>query len=61
MGLLVSYGYLTVVSPLIMSFLLLRVSGVLLLEKTMEHRPGYKEYKETTPAFVPQLNFLLRR
>jgi len=36
-----------------MTTLLVRVSGVALLEKTMETRPGYKEYVETTSAFVP--------
>jgi steroid 5-alpha reductase family enzyme len=38
-----------------MTFLLVRVSGVALLEKTMETRPGYKEYIESTSAFIPWL------
>ena len=47
-------GYWTVFSPLLMTFLLLRVSGVSLLEKSLkETRPGYKEYSETTSAFIP--------
>jgi steroid 5-alpha reductase family enzyme len=46
-------GWWTVFSPLIMTLLLLRVSGVALLEKTLETRPGYKEYAERTSAFVP--------
>jgi steroid 5-alpha reductase family enzyme len=37
-----------------MTFLLVRVSGVALLEKTLkETRPAYREYMETTPAFFP--------
>jgi steroid 5-alpha reductase family enzyme len=37
-----------------MTALLLRVSGVALLEKTLEDtKPGYKEYIETTSAFIP--------
>jgi steroid 5-alpha reductase family enzyme len=41
-------------SPIIMTGLLLRVSGVSLLEKTLkETRPGYKEYIETTSEFLP--------
>jgi steroid 5-alpha reductase family enzyme len=37
-----------------MTFLLVRVSGVGLLEKTMkETKLGYREYMETTSAFVP--------
>jgi hypothetical protein len=36
-----------------MTWLLLRVSGVALLEKTLETRPGYKEYMDRTSAFIP--------
>ncbi len=43
-----------VVSPLLMTILLLRVSGVTLLENTMEERrPQYARYKRRTNAFVP--------
>jgi len=43
----------TIFSPVIMTLLLLRVSGVTLLEKTMKARPGYEEYIRTTNAFIP--------
>jgi steroid 5-alpha reductase family enzyme len=46
-------GWWTVFSPVIMTTLLLRVSGVALLEKTLETRPGYREYVERTSAFIP--------
>ena len=46
-------GWWTILSPMIMTTLLVRVSGVALLEKTLDQRPGYKEYIETTSAFVP--------
>ena len=36
-----------------MTTLLVRVSGAALLEKTLDKRPGYKEYIETTSVFVP--------
>ncbi len=40
--------------PLLMTILLLRVSGVTLLEKTIgKRRPGYAEYAARTSAFVP--------
>ena len=42
-------------SPIMMTIFLLRVSGVALLEKTLETRPGYKEYIEQTSAFIPWL------
>ncbi len=46
-------GWWTIFSPIMMTILLLRVSGVALLEKTLETRPGYKEYVESTSAFIP--------
>ena len=47
-------GWITVISPLIMTVLLLKVSGVALLEKTIgERRPGYAEYVRRTNAFIP--------
>ncbi len=47
-------GFWTIFSPVIMTILLLRVSGVTLLEDALkERRPGYQEYIETTSAFIP--------
>lgn len=47
-------GWLTVVSPLLMTWLLLRVSGVALLEQGLaQSKPGYAEYVRRTSAFVP--------
>ncbi|NNE37687.1 MAG: DUF1295 domain-containing protein [Gammaproteobacteria bacterium] len=47
-------GWWTIISRLLMSLLLLRVSGVTLLEKDISsRRPGYKEYVERTSAFFP--------
>lgn len=44
----------TIVSPLTVTFLLLKVSGVTLLEKNMvERRPQYLEYQRRTSAFIP--------
>jgi steroid 5-alpha reductase family enzyme len=49
-------GWWTVFSPIIMTFLLVRVSGVAMLEKSLKDtKPGYAEYLETVPAFVPRL------
>jgi steroid 5-alpha reductase family enzyme len=40
--------------PLLVTFLLLKVSGVTLLEKDIgERRPAYAQYVARTPAFVP--------
>lgn len=46
-------GWWTIFSPALMTLLLVRVSGVALLEKTLETRPGYKEYAERTSPFLP--------
>lgn len=44
----------TVISPVTITFLLLKVSGVTLLEKNIvEKRPAYRAYKESTSAFFP--------
>jgi steroid 5-alpha reductase family enzyme len=44
----------TIVSPLLMTVLLLRVSGVTLLEKHLaSDRPGYDAYVRRTSAFIP--------
>ncbi|MCX7136792.1 MAG: DUF1295 domain-containing protein, partial [Proteobacteria bacterium] len=47
-------GWWTIVSPLLMSVLLLKVSGVTLLEKDIvERRPAYRDYIARTNAFFP--------
>ncbi len=47
-------GWATVFSPLLMTILLLRVSGVSMLEASLkETKPGYEEYTATTSAFFP--------
>ncbi|MDT8339884.1 MAG: DUF1295 domain-containing protein [Longimicrobiales bacterium] len=49
-------GWWTFPAPAAMTLLLLRVSGVPLLEPHLnETRPGYREYAERTPAVFPRL------
>ncbi|HET6423454.1 MAG TPA: DUF1295 domain-containing protein [Planctomycetaceae bacterium] len=44
----------TIVSPMVMSVLLMRISGVTLLESTIqERRPDYADYCRATNAFFP--------
>lgn len=48
-------GWLTIASPLAMTWLLLRVSGVALLERSLVRtRPAYRDYIESTSAFLPR-------
>ncbi len=47
-------GWWTLISPVLMSFLLARVSGVTLLEQHLQHsRPGYEDYVRRTSALIP--------
>jgi steroid 5-alpha reductase family enzyme len=47
-------AYWTIVSPILITALLLKVSGVTMLEKTLQNtKPGYREYQESTNAFLP--------
>lgn len=51
---LASGGWWSIASPLLMSILLLKVSGVAMLEKTIStRRPKYAEYIRSTNAFFP--------
>lgn len=48
-------GFVTVIGPALITLLLLKVSGVTLLESTLEsRREGYTEYIRTTSAFFPR-------
>lgn len=47
------WGWLTLLAPVIMTLLLVRVSGKDLLERSMKKRKTYMEYVKRTPGFVP--------
>ncbi len=47
------FWYISILSPLLITFLLLRVSGVTLLEKRYEGNDKYAEYKRITSTFFP--------
>jgi len=44
---------LSLISPVLITFLLLKVSGVVMLEKKLNLKPDFIEYKRRTNAFVP--------
>lgn len=49
-------GLLAVIGPLMITFLLLKVSGVVMLDAALvDRRPGYADYIRSTPAFVPRI------
>jgi steroid 5-alpha reductase family enzyme len=47
-------NYVSLLGPILMSWLIIKVSGVAMLEKTLKNsKPSYKEYIEKTNAFFP--------
>jgi len=44
---------LSLISPILITFLLLKVSGVVMLEKKLNLKPDFVEYKRRTNAFLP--------
>jgi steroid 5-alpha reductase family enzyme len=46
-------GLLAVTSPLLINFLLLKVSGIPMLEVKYEGHPEFEDYKRRTNAFFP--------
>jgi len=45
--------YLSILSPILITYMLLKVSGITMLEKRYEGNDAYSIYKRTTSAFVP--------
>ncbi len=48
-----SWGWLALISPAVITYLLLFVSGVPIQEKGKAERPEWREYASKTPRFVP--------
>lgn len=49
----VPYGWIGLAGPLVITFLLLFVSGIPLTEKRFEGKPGWDEYKRRTSVLLP--------
>ena len=47
------FSIFSIISPLAISFLILKVSGIPMLEKKYEGRTDFEEYKKRTSAFFP--------
>lgn len=48
-----NYGWVSIIGPITITFLILKVSGVPMLEKKMEQNPAFAEYKNRTSMFFP--------
>lgn len=53
LALSVPYGWRTIIGPLTITFLILRVSGIPLLEEKYQDNPEYQMYKRRTSVFFP--------
>jgi len=49
----VPQGWITIVGPLTITFLILKVSGIPLLEEKYKNNPEFQAYKRRTSAFFP--------
>ena len=48
-----TFELIVLISPIVMTYFLLKVSGVSMLESQIKHtKEGYKEYIDTTSAFI---------
>ncbi|WP_411742294.1 DUF1295 domain-containing protein [Rhodococcus sp. IEGM 1330] len=47
-------GVFTLLSPIAMTYFLVFATGARLLERSMEQRPGYREYQQRTSYFLPR-------
>ena len=47
------YGWMSIIGPLTITFLILKVSGIPMLEKKYENNLEFQEYKKRTNAFFP--------
>ncbi len=44
---------MTIIGPLTITILILKVSGIPMLEAKYKDRPDYQDYRKTTSAFFP--------
>jgi steroid 5-alpha reductase family enzyme len=49
------YGIFGIIGPIIISLMIIFVSGIPLAEQAMERKPGFTEYKRRTSVLVPWL------
>jgi len=47
------YGWIALVSPVIITFFLLKVTGIPLAEKSLSSHPDFSGYKKKTSIFIP--------
>ena len=48
-------AFWTILGPITITILILKVSGISMLEKKYEGRTDFEKYKQKTPAFFPKI------
>jgi steroid 5-alpha reductase family enzyme len=51
----IPFGFASIFSPILITILILFVSGIPMLEKKYENNPDFSEYKRKTSAFFPMI------
>ncbi|MGC9324156.1 MAG: DUF1295 domain-containing protein [Desulfomonilia bacterium] len=49
----VPWGWLSIIGPLTITYIILFVSGIPMTERLMEDKPAFADYKKRTSAFIP--------
>jgi steroid 5-alpha reductase family enzyme len=49
----VSGGWMSIIGPVTISYIILFVSGVPMTERFMENTPAFADYKRRTSVFIP--------
>lgn len=55
-----TFDLIFIISPITITFFILKVSGVPMLEKKMQSREGWQEYKNKTSCFLPRISKLFK-
>jgi steroid 5-alpha reductase family enzyme len=50
-------GWMGIIGPITITFLILKVSGIPMLEKNMESHPDFENYKKKATTFFPRIVF----
>ncbi len=53
MALIVPYGWVGIIGPITITYLILKVSGIPMLERKLASHPEFEDYRKSTSAFFP--------
>lgn len=56
----IPYGWALIGSPILITYLIIKVTGIPPLEEKMKNKPGFEAYAKNTPMILPNLKKLSR-